>query len=272
MNVGQAIRAATERLALTSETARLDAELLMAHCHGVSRSDLLIRCMDQAAPATFASLVERRAAHEPVAYIVGEQEFFGRPFAVGPGVLIPRPDSETLIEAALDLKRGAQRVLDLGTGSGALLLTFIKETGAMGVGLDRSPLALRIARDNAEQLGLMDRVSFLERDWTQSGWADGIGQFDLVLLNPPYVETGAQLEHDVLDYEPPEALFAGPEGLNDYRQLIPQLRLLMSNGANAILEIGATQASAVTKLAENAGFDVALRHDLANRPRALILS
>lgn len=272
MSIAQALRAATERLSVTSGTARLDAELLMAHCLKVSRSDLLLRHMDDDEPEGFAALVDRRAAHEPVAYLLGEQEFFGRTFTVAPGVLIPRGDSEVLIEAALEKKPDAKSVLDLGTGSGALLLTFLAESRAQGVGLDASPQALQIARQNVEQLGLQSRAQMQLGDWREPGWADGLGQFDLVLCNPPYVERDAELDRDVADYEPASALFAGVDGLDDYTILIPQIRSLLSQGGVAIFEIGATQDDDVGRLAEKAGFAVELRHDLANRPRALILS
>ena len=136
-SVAQAIRDAAEKLAKTSDTARLDAEVLMAHALGVPRSEMLVRHMADAVPSTFAMLVERRAAHEPVAYITGTQEFYGRSFIVSPDVLIPRGDSEVLVERAIAAKPDALRVFDCGTGSGALLLTCLLELpAAMGVGID----------------------------------------------------------------------------------------------------------------------------------------
>jgi release factor glutamine methyltransferase len=272
MTVGEAIRAATERLASESDTARLDAELLMAHLFGVSRSELLLRHMRDPAPPGFAALVERRAAHEPVAYITGRQDFYGLPFIVTPATLIPRGDSETLVEAALAVKPDAARVLDLGTGSGALLLAVLAHLGlARGVGLDRSPEAVAVAARNAEQLGLRPQSTFRQGDWHAPGWADSLGTFDLILCNPPYVEADAVLDRQVADFEPATALFAGPEGLDDYRVLIPQLRGLMNPQAAAILEIGANQGDAVSAIAEAAGFAVDLRRDLAGRARALVL-
>ena len=275
MNVAAALRAATQRLAATSDTARLDAEVLMAHALGVSRSDLLLRHMDAEEPTAFAALVDRRAQHEPVAYIVGEQEFWGRPFRVTPATLIPRADSESVVEAALAacpalrLAKGA-RVLDCGTGTGALLLTVLAERpGATGVGIDRSPDALAVAQDNAAALGLA--VDMVAADWHQPGWAANLGRFDLILANPPYVEEDAPIDPDVAAFEPAGALFAGPEGLDDYRVLIPQLPGLLAPGGVAVLEIGHTQAPAVAEIAAAAGFSSEVRPDLAGRPRAVVL-
>ncbi|WP_226699863.1 peptide chain release factor N(5)-glutamine methyltransferase [Qipengyuania gaetbuli] len=269
--IAEAIRTAAERLSATSDTARLDAELLMAHALGISRSRMLITMMREAPPPAFAELVERRAARKPIAHITGEQEFFGLPLRVTPDTLVPRGDSEVLVEAALELKPDAARVLDLGTGTGALLLAILSHCTAEGVATDRSSGALAVARDNAERLGLSARTRFVERDWTQEGWSDGLGQFDLVVSNPPYVESDAALEPDVRDYEPASALFSGPEGLDDYRVIVPQLGKLLIPGGVAVLEIGATQADSVSAIARDSGFDVTLRHDLAGRPRALIL-
>lgn len=269
--VAQAIRDAAALLAATSDSARLDAEVLMAHALGLSRSEMLVRHMDGAAPQAFPALVERRAGHEPVAYITGIQEFFGRLFRVTPDVLIPRGDSEVLVEQALAVKPDARRVLDCGTGSGALLLTCLAELEeATGVGIDCSVGALAVARDNALALGLADRAELVRADWTAPGWSDSLGgPFDLVLANPPYVETGAVLPPDVRNYEPRQALFAGPEGLDDYRLLIPQLPGLLAPGGAALVEVGASQAEAVTQLARLAGLASSLHRDLAGRPRVV---
>ncbi|MEL7189139.1 MAG: peptide chain release factor N(5)-glutamine methyltransferase [Pseudomonadota bacterium] len=277
MTVAEAIRAATERLTETSDTARLDAELLMAHALGVSRSEMLIRMMDEPAPAEFFALIGRRSKHEPVAYISGIQEFYGREFVVSPDVLIPRPDSEILIETALEFCKDGLRVLDLGTGSGALLLTLLEEYPglARGYGIDNSHAALEIAKCNAQRLEC-ERASFGFFDWRtdRKGLGYALDTFELYLCNPPYVETTAKLDRQVSDYEPHSALFSGEDGLDDYRILIPELMDATGtgNGITSILEIGHTQADAVMWLAEQEGFTVELRHDLANRPRVLILS
>lgn len=269
--VAAAIRAATELLGSRTDSARLDAELLMAEALNVSRSDLFLRHMREPEPAGFAALVARRAAHEPVAYIRGYQEFFGLPFMVSPAVLIPRGDSETLVEAALAARPDAGRVLDCGTGSGALLLAVLHELPqAAGIGIDRSEAALAIAAANATRLGLGERARMIRADWLKPGWsADFGGRFDLVLANPPYVEADAALDPTVRDHEPASALFAGPDGLDDYRVLVPQLPALLTDQGVALVEIGHTQAAAVTAIGAEAGLSARLHHDLAGRPRVL---
>lgn len=274
MMVSEAIRDAATRLAATSDTARLDAEVLMAHALGASRSDMLLRHMRDPAPARFADLVARRAGHEPVAYITGEQEFFGLRFRVSPDVLIPRGDSEVLVERALAAGPGARRVLDCGTGSGALLLaTLAHLPQAQGVGIDRSEGALAIARANAQALGLEPRAHMLSADWTQPGWADALGPtFDLVLANPPYVEADADLAPSVRSFEPAGALFAGTDGLDDYRVLIPQLGRLVAPGGIALFEIGSTQGPAVSALAQEQGYRAKVHPDLGGRARVVEIS
>lgn len=273
MTVAEALRDAAMLLAVTSDTARLDAEVLMAHALGVSRSDLLLRYMREPAPAGFAALLVRRQRHEPVAYIVGKQEFFGLPLRVSPAVLIPRGDSEVLVEAALAARPAARRVLDCGTGSGALLLAVLAELPrARGVGIDRSARALAVAAGNAAALGLGPRAAFLQRDWTRPGWTAGLDRFDLILANPPYVEQAADLAPSVAGHEPAGALFAGPDGLDDYRRLIPALPPLLAPGGIALVEIGATQNGSVAALAGAAGLAVRVHPDLAGRHRALELT
>jgi len=271
VTVARALRDAAQRLSATSDTARLDAEVLMARALGTARSDLLLRRTGDPVPETFAALVERRAAHEPVAYIVGEQGFFGLPFRVTPDVLIPRGDSEVLVERALAAVPQVRRVLDCGTGSGALLLaTLANLPGAHGVGIDRSEAALAIARGNAGALGLAERARMCLADWTRPGWSDPLGgPFDLVLANPPYVEDAAELAPSVRAFEPAGALFAGAQGLDDYRVLVPQLPALLAPGGTALVEIGATQGDAVSAIGHAAGLRAALHHDLAGRPRAV---
>ncbi len=273
MKVADALRSAASVLAQTSGTPRLDAELLMAHAMGTSRSELLLRHIGDAAPEAFAPLLARRQRHEPVAHILGVQEFYGLTFRITPHVLIPRGDSEVLVEAALNARPAARRVLDCGTGSGALLLAVLAHLpGAMGVGIDRSPAALDVAAGNAARLGLETRVRMLRADWDEQGWARELGgPFDLILANPPYVETDAELAPSVRDYEPAGALFAGSDGLAAYRQLLPQLPALLAPRGAALIEIGAVQAAAVSEIALAAGFAALLHRDLAGRPRVLEL-
>ncbi|WP_033074228.1 peptide chain release factor N(5)-glutamine methyltransferase [Sphingopyxis sp. MWB1] len=274
-DVARSIRAAAARLADVSDTPRLDAELLMAHALGTERASLLLDPARFTVPAAFEALVARRLAHEPVAYILGYRDFWTIRLAVGPGVLIPRPDSETLIEAALTFSRGAGRagwprhILDLGTGPGTLLLAALSEwPQATGLGIDASEAALDYARRNAAALGLDARASFRQGDW-----AAGITErFDLILCNPPYIGADEALMPQVARHEPAAALFAGEDGLDDYRRIIPALPVLLAERGAAILEIGAAQAMSVTRLAESAGFSVSCRQDLGGRDRALCLT
>jgi len=270
-DVGQALRDAAQRLAAVSDTPRLDAELLMAHAAGIERGALLLDSSRFDVPAEFAGLIERRMKHEPVAYITGYRDFWTIRLKVGPGMLIPRPDSETLIEAAVDHfgAGGPRRVLDLGTGPGTLLLAALAQwPDAHGLGIDESERAILYADDNAVDLDMDERARFRVGDW-----ATGLdGEFDLILCNPPYIADDEALMPDVADHEPPGALFAGPDGLDDYRRIIPELPRLLAPGGVAILEIGATQHISVKQLAEAVGFFVACRQDLAGRDRALLLT
>jgi len=273
MTVADAIRDATARLGSVTDTARLDAELLMADALGVARGAMLLRHLADAAPTGFAARIDRRAKGEPVAYITGRGEFYGLDLAVSPAVLIPRADSETLIAAArAHFGACAPRcILDLGTGSGCLLLAALRLWPlAQGVGLDASAAALEVARVNAAAHAPGARL--LERDWTSAGWAAGLGAFDLILANPPYIALVDEVAPEVRAHEPPAALFAGAEGLDAYRRLIPALPGLLAPGGVAIFEIGATQAEAVAALAASAGLSAALHYDLAWRPRALALA
>ncbi|WP_370169697.1 peptide chain release factor N(5)-glutamine methyltransferase [Sphingobium abikonense] len=267
-NIPDALRAATDRLAGFSDTARLDAELLMAHALGLSRGDMLMRQRDLSVPADFAALVARRAAGEPVAHIIGMRDFWTITLAVTPDTLIPRPDSETLIEAAVDHfgARGPQTVLDLGTGSGALLLAALAQwPHARGLGIDTSAAALAVARGNAARLDLGGRADFCIGDW-----AKGVkGAFDLLLINPPYIGVDEPLSGDVLR-EPASALFAGTDGLDDYRRIAPDLPRLIAPGGMAAIEIGHRQGESVGALVAAQGLNIAIRRDLAGLDRCIV--
>lgn len=270
--IARALNRATQVLTGISDTPRLDSELLMAAALGIARDQLLLRPPSVPVPDAFTDMVERRRGHEPVAYITGHRAFWTIDLEVGPGALIPRPDSETLLVAAVEHFAGTpgpSRILDLGTGPGTLLLGALDEwPRATGLGVDSSSDALAYARRNAERLGLQDRARFGTGDW-----AAGLTErFDLVLCNPPYVARDAELAPDVADYEPAEALFAGAEGLDDYRRLAPQIRGLLNPGGLAALEIGFDQADRVSALLHAHGLETALARDLAGRPRALLVA
>lgn len=266
MKVREALATAAARLGARSGTPWLDAGVLMAHALGVEREAMLLRCGDDPVPALFELLLERRLAREPVAYITGRKAFWSIELEVGPGVLIPRPDSETLIEAAVVRfgGRGPARILDLGTGPGTLLLAALDQwPEATGLGVDSSAAALGYARRNANA-----RAEFRLGDW-----AEGIDErFDLILCNPPYVDEGADLPADVADFEPPEALFGGSDGLGAYRALAPHVARLLAPGGIVCLEIGAGQDSDVAALMAAAGFTVEARRDLGGIVRCLVLS
>jgi release factor glutamine methyltransferase len=264
------IRAAAATL--SGATPRLDAELLLAHVLGESRADMLVRNPPVAADAAahFDRLLTRRRTHEPVAYILERQEFWSLDLWVTPDVLIPRPDSETVIEAAIAHLKGhpPARILDLGTGSGALLLAALSEwPGAFGVGVDRSAAAIDVARGNAGRHGFSGRAGFVVGDWAA---ALG-GRFDLILCNPPYVEDAADLMPDVAQFEPASALYAGADGLADYRRLLPEMPRLLGDGGVALFEFGTGQAAALTAMGQALGFTATVTHDLGGRPRVLAL-
>ncbi len=273
--VAAALRDAAQRLMPVTDAARLEAEWLMAHALDCSRSDLLLRHMQAEAPAAFAALVERRACGEPLAHITGATEFYGLSLKVTPDVLVPRSDTEILIDVAQDMltSRAPARVLDCGLGSGALLLAALSVwPDAEGAGIERSDAALAVARANAGLTGLAARADMRAGDWTQAGWSDGLGRFDLVLSNPPYVETGdPDLAADVAASDPHAALFAGLDGLDDYRVLIPALPDLLQPKGIAVFEIGSRQAGAVIAIAREAGLWAEARDDLAGRPRVVVM-
>lgn len=256
------------------DNPRREARLLLAHSLAISMPEL-VRDTDRLAdPAAYETVLARRAAREPLAYILGEREFWSLSFAVSPATLIPRPESETLIEAALAFfanRAPPERIIDLGTGSGCLLLAALREfPQAFGVGADRSFPAARLAAMNAARLGLADRAAFLCGDWSTPLRDD----FDLILCNPPYIPTSAigGLMPEVARYEPVTALDGGPDGLVAYRQIIVTLHSLLRRDGVAILELGVGQDPAVARIAADYGLVATTRPDLAGIPRAMVLT
>lgn len=267
--IARTLADASEKLRGQADDPRREAEMLLAGALGIDRAALVGLAPGAPVPERFHSMVERRAAGEPMAYILEERGFWTIDLKVGPGALIPRPDSETLLDAAVDHFAGSdgpRRILDLGTGPGTLLLAALDQfPDATGLGVDASARALGYANANAKRLGMAGRASF-----RIGNWASGLSEdFDLILCNPPYVATSDELGPGVREHEPHEALFAGPDGLDDYRVIIPQLPPLLAPGGAALLEIGHTQADAVMALACEAGTKPFLKKDLAGRPRMI---
>ena len=263
-----ALGAAAARIG--GETPRLDAEVLLAHHLGCARGDLLLNPERNFDPQDYEKLVERRANGEPVAHITGTREFWSVTLKVSPAVLIPRPDTETLVEVALKLcAHPPARILDLGTGSGALLLACLSEwPNATGLGVDASLAALAVAQENAQSTGLAGRANFQLGDW-----GEGLNErFDLILSNPPYIAETEELSEEVRTFEPASALFAGGNGLDDYRRILPQLPGLLNPGGLAVLEIGHKQGPALMAMAADHGFTASLHPDLAGRDRCVALN
>ena len=258
------------------ESPRLEARLLLAHAAGASQVDIVAGRIvpDAEGLARLDRLLERRIAHEPLAYIFGRREFWSLDFAVGPGVLIPRPESETLVETAL--RRFPERderlqVLDLGTGSSCLLLAFLSERkNAQGLGVDISHDALDWARRNAENLGLSERVRFVRDDWGRA-----LSEaFDVVFVNPPYVKSAdiGALAPELAAHEPAIALDGGLDGLEAYRTVASVLLPRLSARGCIFLELGQGQAEAVSEIFTEAGFLVeGTVNDLARIKRCLVM-
>ncbi len=248
------------------DNARFEARLLLAHAGGIT-IEWLIAHGDEAPPPVVVealrALTARRIRREPMAYVVGEREFWGLPFKVSSAVLVPRPDSETVIEAALALMPGRTepwRIVDLGVGSGCLLLTLLREfPNARGVGMDASAEALSVAQGNADALGVVARTRLVGGDWRHQGWAEQLGgPFDLLVSNPPYIETAAidALMPEVARFEPRLALDGGGDGLAAYRAIAGQAAGLVVSGGRVLIEAGEGQAPDISALLSVAGFAV----------------
>jgi release factor glutamine methyltransferase len=255
-----AIAAASVRLAKAGvQSARLDAELLMAAAAGRSRAAVVADAarVDANVMDRFEAMVARRAAREPLAYIVGSREFFSLEFAVCPGVLIPRPETETVVEAALEFLRvrPAACVLDIGTGSGAIAIAIAANApDARIVASDISQVSFEIARSNAARHRCEDRIPFRQGDCFTALEADA-PPFDLIATNPPYIAGSemAMLEPEVRDFEPRIALEGGSDGMDFYRRIAAGLARWLAPGGEVILEVGAGQADAVAAMMRGAG-------------------
>lgn len=259
----------------TSSTPRLDAELIVQHVLASDRAYLHAHPeyeLSFAAIEQVESAVQRREAGEPMAYILGQCEFYGRPFSVSPSVLIPRPETELLVERALryisEHFLSSARIGDLGTGSGCLAITLDRECAkrqmnARLVAVDRSLPALRVASKNAKQLHA--EVTFLQSDWSACLLPES---FDLIVSNPPYVEEGFVAPIGNLSYEPSEALFSGPDGMSDIRRLLRDVPSILAREGLLLIECGKGQREAIEAAArELQSLDILWSYDLAGIPR-----
>lgn len=269
-------RMTTALAAAGCQTPDLDARLLLAHALATDPGDLFTRGEEPvpaAAEAAAEAFLARRAAGEPVGRILGHRAFWSLDLLLSPDTLEPRPDTETVVEAALDMFPDVAvplRILDLGTGTGAILAALLLERPrATGIGLDRSEGAARTARDNLARAGLTPRASVLVGDWG----AALAGGFDLVVSNPPYITAGemAGLSREVRLFDPALALVAGEDGLDAYRAIAAGLPRLLRPGGGAVLELGAGQEASVAALLRARGLAVCgpARRDLGGVPRAL---
>jgi release factor glutamine methyltransferase len=265
------LRAGADRLAAAGIPDPMrDARLLLAHARGLGADRLTLHMADAPDPAAatrFDSLITARAARAPLSHLTGQRLFWGRSFQVSPAALDPRPETETLV--ALALSAPFARVLDLGTGSGCILLSLLADRpAASGVGADLSPGALQVASGNAARLGLSGRAAFV-----QSDWCAGIpGTFDLIVSNPPYIAAAEMpaLSPEVRDHEPHLALTDGADGLTAYRALAAQTPAHLAPGGRLLLEIGPTQGAAVAQILAQAGFHAITCHsDMDSRDRVI---
>lgn len=254
------------------ENPALDARVLLCHALGLSHEAFVLRgpdALDAAQMLAAEKLLEQRLAGRPVAKIIGRKEFYGRDFKTTDDTLDPRPDSETLIDVVLRFvdeqgKRNTPlHILDLGTGTGCLLLTLLAELPhARGVAVDQSVHALAVAQENAQALGLVDRTDFVQSDWLQCV----TGMFDIVISNPPYIPLAdmAGLSIEVRQFDPVAALVGGEDGLDPYRVIIPQLRTVLQTGGLAAFELGRGQDAMVADMLQNAEFsNIRTDYDLA---------
>lgn len=259
------------------DSARLDVDLLLAEALGQSTLDIILepgRIIEQDEEGIFLRLLARRIAREPISQILGRKDFWSLTFRVSGACLTPRPDSETLIEAALKAiadKAQTLKILDLGTGSGCLLLSLLNELpNASGLGIDLSDQALAVAVDNATRLGLVDRCDFMISDWAQSLPPES--KFDIILCNPPYIaqQEYDELAPDVRDYEPHMALFAEQDGYGEYVRLAEIIPKLAKDGTGVFVEIGHRQGARVREIFQKTtAKNIRIIKDLADRDRCV---
>ena len=282
MRLDQVIAQAAKRLADKGiDTARLDARLLAAHALGLSDADIILqfdRSVTQAEADRFDAFILRRMDREPIAHILGQRDFWGLPFKVSKDTLVPRPDSETLVEGVLERikdRSRALRIVDIGTGSGCLLIALLSELpNASGLGVDVSDAALEIAAQNAKSLGVSDRCAF-----AKGNYAFGLEEdFDILISNPPYLAEAekADLDEDVARFDPHGALISGPSGLEAYDAMFHQIVLWEQIPQLMAFEFGYKQAEAVKALARDAGLIApkitksVILNDLGGRNRAIL--
>jgi release factor glutamine methyltransferase len=271
-SAGEVLQSARGRLASISQYPRRDAELILAHVLRCDQAALLThpeRILTTQEAEQFETLLKRRLASEPVQYLTGTQEFFGLLFEVSPDVLIPRPETEHLVEAVLERfgREANPRIVDVGTGSGAIAVAITHALPRSRVtAVDLYPSALEIARRNAERHGVFDRVTLLQSDLLA---AAGSREFDVVVSNPPYIADGEVLEPQVANYEPSSALYAGPTGLEVYQRLIPQARAVLKPRGWLMMEIGYGQRRALEALL-GGWSEVSFVPDLQGIPRVAL--
>lgn len=272
MNLQQDILSPAADKLNNSATAKLDARLLLNHALGVKAEERLEEdvVLPQSKIEVFNSYIARRAQGEPTSRIIGRRDFWQSTFKLKPNVFDPRPETELIVEIALGDEQEHRKILDLGTGTGSIVLSILAERSQWrGVGLDISPAAVCLAQENASALGLSHRVHFICANWL---W-DFSGAFDIITCNPPYIEAGQikTLAKEVKDHDPHQALSGGADGLEAYRALARLTPNLLKQGGKLLLELGAGQAEAVRALFEARAWHKSLHKDLAAIDRVLLL-
>jgi release factor glutamine methyltransferase len=269
-----------ELISFGSKSAHLDARLLIGKAFGISSETFLLKPETELNPDKISilnSIVSRRLAHEPMAYILGKKEFWSLRFLVNKSVLIPRPETETIIECVIGRipnRKSNLHILDLGTGSGCVLLALLNEFHhAFGVGIDISSEAIAVAQENASRNGLENRSAFRQGDW-ESNADNFIGNYDIVVSNPPYIPTKdiGKLDKGVTKYEPVQSIDGGKDGLRAYRYILEKLPILLNKDGFAVFEVGFGQVAPLKKILEQSEFKILeIREDLASISRVVLV-